>query len=95
MEITKYFSSDLLKGKIVFITGGGGDITLGMAKNYAAVGANIAICGRTQETLDRAAAQLREFGVQVHAVACDVRDYPAMEAAIASTKEAIGPPPRS
>lgn len=91
MEIIKYFSPNLLKGKTVFITGGGGDITLGMARNYAAVGANIAISGRTQETLDRAAAELREFGVQVYAEACDVRDYDAMETALANTKTAIAP----
>jgi NAD(P)-dependent dehydrogenase (short-subunit alcohol dehydrogenase family) len=91
MEITKYFSTDLLDGKTVFITGGGGDITLAMARNYAAVGANIAICGRTQETLDKAAPQLRELGAQVYAEACDVRDFDALERVIANTKEAIGP----
>ena len=91
MEITNYFSADLLKGKTVFITGGGGDITLQMGKNYAAVGANIAICGRTQETLDKAAEQLRALGAEVYAETCDVRDYEAMAQVIANTKEALGP----
>ena len=58
MEITKYFASDLFKGKTVFVTGGGSGINLGVAKNFAAVGANIAICGRTQERLDGAAKEL-------------------------------------
>lgn len=91
MEITKYFSQDLLRGKVVFITGGGGDITLGMAKNYAAVGANIAICGRTQETLDKAAADLQKLGADVYAETCDVRDFEAMSGVIANTRAALGP----
>ncbi|MEM7802992.1 MAG: SDR family oxidoreductase [Chloroflexota bacterium] len=91
MEITNYFSPHLLKDKTVFITGGGGDITLGMAKNYAAVGANIATCGRTQETLDKASAELRELGVEVYAETCDVRDYESMARVINNTKEALGP----
>ena len=56
MNITSYFSRELFTGKTVFITGGGSGINLGVAKNFAAVGANIAICGRTQEKLDNAAA---------------------------------------
>lgn len=91
MEITNYFSPTLLKGKNVFITGGGGDITLGMAKNYAAVGANIGICGRTQETLDRAAEQLKVFGVEVYAESCDVRDFEGMATVLENTKQALGP----
>ncbi len=91
MEITNYFSPNLLSGKTVFITGGGGDITLGMAKNYAAVGAKIAICGRTPETLDKGAAALRELGADVFTAACDVRDYAALETAMVNSNAALGP----
>ena len=91
MEITKYFSPNLLDNKVIFITGGAGDITLGMAKNYAAVGANIAICGRTQAKLDSAAEELRELGAQVYAEACDVRDYDSLVHVMNNTKAALGP----
>lgn len=91
MNITNYFSDQLLIGKTVFITGGGGDITLGMAKNYAAVGANLAICGRTQETLDHAAAELQDLGASVYAEACDVRDFAALSKVMANTRAALGP----
>lgn len=91
MNITNYFSDQLLIGKTVFITGGGGDITLGMAKNYAAVGANLAICGRTQETLDHAAAELQDLGANVYAEACDVRDFAALSKVMANTRAALGP----
>jgi NAD(P)-dependent dehydrogenase (short-subunit alcohol dehydrogenase family) len=91
MNITSYLSRDLFKGKTVFVTGGGSGINLGVARNFAALGANIAICGRTQAKLDKAAAELREFGARVCAVAADVRDYAALEAAFARSRQELGP----
>ena len=52
MLVTQYLAKDLFAGKTVFVTGGGSGINLGVAKNFAALGANLAICGRTQEKLD-------------------------------------------
>ncbi len=91
MNITSYLSKDLFKGRTVFITGGGSGINLGVARNFAALGANIAICGRTQEKLDKAAAELRELGAKVCAVAADVRDYAALESAFGRSRQELGP----
>jgi NAD(P)-dependent dehydrogenase (short-subunit alcohol dehydrogenase family) len=95
MEIARYLANDLLKGKTVFITGGGSGINLGVARNFAAVGANIAICGRTQERLDGAAAELEaqtaKTGAKVFAKVADVRQMPALQAAIDETRSALGP----
>jgi len=91
MMVTQYFSQDLFKGKTVFITGGGSGINLGIAKNFAALGANIAICGRTQEKLDAAALELQALGAKVCAVSADVRDMAALEAAFARSKTELGP----
>jgi NAD(P)-dependent dehydrogenase (short-subunit alcohol dehydrogenase family) len=91
MEITRYFASDLFNGKTVFVTGGGSGINLGVAKNFAAVGANVAICGRTQERLDAAARELEAIGAKVLAKAADVRQMPALQAAIDATRDALGP----
>ena len=91
MLITRYLANDLYKGKTVFVTGGGSGINLGVAKNFAALGANIAICGRTQEKLDVAAKALRELGAKVCAVAADVRDFAALEAAFARSRAELGP----
>jgi NAD(P)-dependent dehydrogenase (short-subunit alcohol dehydrogenase family) len=89
--VTRYFANDLYKGKTVFVTGGGSGINLGVAKNFAALGANIAICGRTQEKLDAAAALLRHLGAKVCAVAADVRDMEALDAAFARSGAELGP----
>ena len=91
MDITKCFASDLLEGKTVFVTGGGSGINLGIAKNFAAVGANIAICGRTRERLDGAAKELEAIGAKVFTKVADVRQPQAMQAAIDETKDALGP----
>lgn len=81
---------DLLKGRCVFVTGGGSGINLGIARAFASVGANLAICGRTQEKLDRAAAQLREAGATALAIAADVRLPEQLTAAFERTRDELG-----
>lgn len=91
MRVTQYLAKDLYRGKTVFITGGGSGINLGVAKNFAALGAGIAICGRTQARLDAAAEELRVLGANVCSVAADVRDPSALQAALARTRSELGP----
>jgi NAD(P)-dependent dehydrogenase (short-subunit alcohol dehydrogenase family) len=91
MNITNLLSKQLFKDKTVFVTGGGSGINLGIAKNFAALGANIAICGRTQEKLDNAAAELRALGAKVCATVADVRDMAALEAAFTKSEAELGP----
>src|SRR5262245_54947849 len=91
MLITRYFAKDLLRGKNVFVTGGGSGINLGVAKNFAAVGANVAVCGRTQEKLDAAARELSDLGVKVCPVVADVREFAALDRAFARSSDELGP----
>jgi len=91
MLIQQLLPRDLFANKTVFVTGGGSGINLGVAKNFAALGARVAICGRTQAKLDGAAAELRDLGAQVCAVAADVRDPAALEAAFARSQAELGP----
>src|SRR5215475_5782550 len=91
MTISDYFPKDLFAGRTVFVTGGGSGINLGIARNFAALGANLAICGRTREKLDAAAAELGSLGARVCAETADVRDFAAVEAAMNKTKTELGP----
>jgi len=89
MSDTKFIDG-FLAGQVAFITGGGSGINLGIAKNMAAAGAKVAICGRTFSKLEAAAEEIREFGGEVFPVSADVRDQEAMEKAFAETETALG-----
>ncbi|MBS0442386.1 MAG: SDR family oxidoreductase [Proteobacteria bacterium] len=90
MLVQEILPRELFRGVTVFVTGGGSGINLGIAKNFAALGASVAICGRTQEKLDAAAVELRALGAKVCAVAADVRDYPMLEAAMNRARDELG-----
>lgn len=94
MLVTEYLSGVLFKDKTVFVTGGGSGINLGIARNFAALGAHVAICGRTQAKLDLAAPELSALnahaGGKVLPVAADVRDHAALAAAFSRTQSEIG-----
>lgn len=91
MLVQQLLPPDLFREKTVFVTGGGSGINLGVAKNFASLGANVAICGRTQDKLDAAAVELRALGAKVCAVAADVRDAAALDAAFARSQDELGP----
>ena len=91
MNISDYFPSETFKDRNVFITGGGSGINLGIAKCYAAVGANVAVCGRTEEKLDHAISELEQIGAKTHAVVADVRDFDALQDACDEIHIALGP----
>jgi NAD(P)-dependent dehydrogenase (short-subunit alcohol dehydrogenase family) len=69
------FKEDTLQGEVILITGGGSGLGLSMAKKFAELGANIAICGRTEKKLKDATEELKEHGTVVRYYPCDVRDH--------------------
>jgi NAD(P)-dependent dehydrogenase (short-subunit alcohol dehydrogenase family) len=81
---------DLFSGKTVFVTGGGSGINLGIARTFAGLGANIGICGRSQERLDAAAAGLGELGAKVSATSADVRVPEQLQSAMNASRDTIG-----
>jgi NAD(P)-dependent dehydrogenase (short-subunit alcohol dehydrogenase family) len=91
MPVQRLLPPELFKNKTVFVTGGGSGINLGVAKNFAALGAKVAICGRTQSKLDAAAEELRALGAQVCPVTADVRDITALDAALERSNKELGP----
>ena len=62
------------RDKVVLITGGSRGLGLLMAREFAAEGARVAICGRDADDLLTAVDDLAGRGAQVVAVPCDVTD---------------------
>lgn len=81
----------LLADKRFFLSGGGSGVNLAIARTLAACGADLAICGRTESTLDAAAAELRAIGAQVVTAVADVRDSAAVAEAFAASHAQFGP----
>lgn len=79
-----------LTGKVALVTGGNGGIGLGMAEGLARAGATVAVWGRDQAKLDRAAGQLSEIGVRVAARVVDVSDEEAVRVGMEDIISSLG-----
>ncbi len=84
------FRDRLLEGKVAFVTGAGSGIGQRMAERFAEHGAKVMLAGRKQEKLDAAAAGIKAAGGSAGTAAVDVRDYPAVEAALKRTRDEFG-----
>lgn len=79
------------QGKTVVITGGSRGLGLELARQLAQEGANLAICARDEDELDRAASELRQYNGAVYAQPCDITDKIQVERFIENVRQAIGP----
>lgn len=84
------FNKDILHGRVAFVTGGGTGITGGVARSFAAHGAKLAITSRKEDNLIPQKQFIEENGGECLAVAADVRDFDAIEAAIKQTMDHYG-----
>jgi NAD(P)-dependent dehydrogenase (short-subunit alcohol dehydrogenase family) len=82
------FRDNVLAGKSVLVTGGGGGLGREIAQALAAHGAVVHICGRRLNMLEETAAEIAaSTGGRVVAHACDIRDADAVDAMIAAIWE--------
>jgi NAD(P)-dependent dehydrogenase (short-subunit alcohol dehydrogenase family) len=74
------FTSDLLDGKRVLVTGGGTGLGRSMALRFAGLGADIVICGRRLGVLEKTAGEIAAAtSRKVDAFQCDIRDPGSVE----------------
>jgi NAD(P)-dependent dehydrogenase (short-subunit alcohol dehydrogenase family) len=84
------FSSDLLKGRTIFLTGGGSGLGRSMALQFAQLGARMFLVGRREEPLRESCDEIHRNGGTAAFLSCDVRDSNAVDAAFAAAETQFG-----
>jgi 3-oxoacyl-[acyl-carrier protein] reductase len=79
-----------LTGKRALVTGATRGLGRAIAERLADEGCALAICARDGDEVQRAAGELRDRSVSVHAAALDVTDAPALERFVAQAGDALG-----
>ena len=80
----------MLKGKTAVVTGGTRGIGFAIAKKYLDNGANVAICGSRQDSVDKALAKLAAYEGRVMGIWPDLCDPQQVAEAFASVKARFG-----
>lgn len=79
-------------GRTVLVTGGTRGIGKACVAAFAKVGAQVALCGRSQETAELAAEVVSDAtGARVNGWACDIADRHAVDALVKNVEELYGP----
>src|SRR5712691_913251 len=73
------FQQDMLKGRAIFLSGGGTGLGRSMALHFAMLGARIFLIGRREEPLKGVRDEIHRGGGTAAFATCDVRDYGAVE----------------
>ncbi|MEZ4596008.1 MAG: SDR family oxidoreductase [Chloroflexota bacterium] len=81
-----------LEGQVAIVTGGGQGIGGAISRRFAGEGARVVLAQRTVEVAEAAAAAIRADGGEAVAVRADVTSRADIDALVARTVEAFGPP---
>jgi NAD(P)-dependent dehydrogenase (short-subunit alcohol dehydrogenase family) len=84
------FQTDLLKGRAIFLSGGGSGLGRSMAMAFSQLGARMFLIGRREEPLKETCAEIHQLGGAAAFVTCDVREFAAVDAAFAAAEEQFG-----
>ena len=77
-------------GQNVIVTGGSRGIGRAIAEGFAARGANVLICSRTQESVETALKEMQEAGLKADGLACDVSDEQQILTTVQSAISRLG-----
>jgi NAD(P)-dependent dehydrogenase (short-subunit alcohol dehydrogenase family) len=84
------FSTELLKGKVVLITGGATGLGRAMGERFISLGANLAIASRREAVLAKAAEEMSTASSTVFYKSCDVRDPSQVSELITAVENHFG-----
>ncbi|MEO8956494.1 MAG: glucose 1-dehydrogenase [Ktedonobacteraceae bacterium] len=77
-------------GEVALITGGSRGLGLEIAQGFGAAGATVVITARREQWLAEAERSLKEQGVTVHSMLCDVSDASSVQQAVQQALAACG-----
>ena len=90
--MTQYASYPSLEGRVVFVTGGGSGIGASIVEHLCAQRARVAFVDIARAESEALVQRLGERGQPAPCfIPCDVRDVPALRAAIAEARARLGP----
>lgn len=78
------------KDEVVIVTGGSRGLGLEIAEAFGRAGASVVITARREQWLREAEKQLKEQGIAVRALTCDVADAASVEQAVQQTLATYG-----
>lgn len=90
MNVHSLFRGDIMKEKVVIVTGGSSGMGKYMAKRFAEANAFVVITGRSRERLDEAKLEIETFPGQVLTVQMDVREIEHVKNMVDETVKAFG-----
>jgi NAD(P)-dependent dehydrogenase (short-subunit alcohol dehydrogenase family) len=76
---------------VIAIVGAGPGLGLSIARRFGREGFAVALISRSAANLDRLTAELRRTGIEAAGFEADVRDRPALTAALAAAADRFGP----
>ncbi len=79
-----------LSGKNAILIGANGGIGRKVAHALAAEGCNVALCGRTQDKVDKVVGELGEYGVKVYSESLDVTEAKSVPAFVENAAKDLG-----
>ena len=80
-----------IQGRVALVTGGSRGLGRQAALSLAGEGVNVAVCGRTKETVDRTVAEIESTGVSAAGIVADVSDTSMAEPLHRQVVERLGP----
>jgi 3-oxoacyl-[acyl-carrier protein] reductase len=79
-----------LEGRVAIVTGGAQGIGEGVAAGLASFGADVAVCDRNADGLDRVASAIEQLGRRCFTSVMDVRDSDAVASFVSETVSRLG-----
>lgn len=84
------FANDVMKNKVVLVTGGATGIGKGIASLFGQYGAKVMIASRKEQVLVSAANDLQQAGVEADFCVCDIREPAAVEQLMVAVRARFG-----